>query len=209
MRTQVRGWVIFSAATLASVVCAAQAAPNQFDEEHARGVAANPPGVALKITTANGRYEFRPDEPIHFKLSFTNTSRHSYTAELDSGGNAASARDVLVIQSPDPAAKMFRSSNANGFGCCSGKRRSLGRTPIVGTLSIRSIKALVNSPPNVPIGALDWFSLPPGNYAIFVQTRRVMRGWPSLADQYQTVSDLVVTSSNVLHIKLLPEGGRP
>jgi hypothetical protein len=38
----------------------------------------------------------------------------------------------------------------------------------------------------------------PGDYAIFAQTRSVMRGWPkSEHDDFRSVSDLVVTSSNI------------
>ncbi len=42
-----------------------------------------------------------------------------------------------------------------------------------------------------------------------------MRGWPkSQHDQYHSVSDIVVTSNNVLHITILPDvpkesGGKP
>lgn len=52
--------------------------------------------------------------------------------------------------------------------------------------------------------------LKPGDYAIFAQTRSVMQGWPkSEHDAYDAVSDLVVTSSNILHITILPDGADP
>ena len=57
--------------------------------------------------------------------------------------------------------------------------------------------------------------LKPGDYAIFAQTRSVMRGWPkSQHDAFHAVSDLLVTSSNILHITILPDvadstSGRP
>ena len=44
-----------------------------------------------------------------------------------------------------------------------------------------------------------------GSLAFFVQTRRVMHGWPkSERDQYHSISDIVVTSNNILHVTILP-----
>ena len=58
------------------------------------------------------------------------------------------------------------------------------------------------------LGAIPPFAkkLNPGEYTIFLQSRRLMRGWPkSEHDQYHTISDIVVTSNNVLHITILPD----
>jgi hypothetical protein len=50
-------------------------------------------------------------------------------------------------------------------------------------------------------------SLKAGEYAIYVQTKRLMRGWPkSSREQYFASGDVVVTSNNILHITIVPDG---
>ncbi|MGA7424421.1 MAG: hypothetical protein WBW77_17185, partial [Candidatus Sulfotelmatobacter sp.] len=45
-----------------------------------------------------------------------------------------------------------------------------------------------------------------GDYVIYVQTRRLLRGWPkSGRQQYFVASDIVVTSNNILHITIVPD----
>ena len=46
----------------------------------------------------------------------------------------------------------------------------------------------------------------PGEYWVFVQTRRVMLGWPKAQDKYFKAGDTLVTSSNILKITILPDG---
>ena len=50
----------------------------------------------------------------------------------------------------------------------------------------------------------------PGEYTVFMQTRRVLRGWPNSGDsKYRGVSNVVVTSSNVLHLTLVADAPNP
>jgi hypothetical protein len=47
----------------------------------------------------------------------------------------------------------------------------------------------------------------PGDYWLFVQTRRVIDGWPKGGrDLYFKASDLVITSSNIVRITVLQDG---
>jgi hypothetical protein len=50
----------------------------------------------------------------------------------------------------------------------------------------------------------------PGEYTVFMQTRRVLLGWPkSERQKYKSASNIVVTSSNVLHLTLVADTPNP
>ena len=56
------------------------------------------------------------------------------------------------------------------------------------------------------IPPLRRWDLQPGEYFIFAQTRNVIRGWPKTPyNAYHSVSDIVVTSSNILHLTIVPD----
>lgn len=77
-----------------------------------------------------------------------------------------------------------------GFVCCWSNLRYLKYPPTVVKTNIFDIRAVSHEP---------------GEYAIFVQTRRLRRGWPkSQKSQYHGTSELAVTSSNIVHITMLP-----
>ena len=93
-----------------------------------------------------------------------------------------------------------------GLVCCDSNRRYLKQKPLatIGYLNLKSTWQFLSGrrrdvPASLPV-------LKPGDYAIFVQTRRVNRGWPkSHHDLYFAPGDTVVTSSNILHITVLPD----
>jgi hypothetical protein len=192
------------------VICFAQPSPTDalrsFNQQHVRGVAQNPSGVMLTIATADGRSTFRLSEVIRFKLTFSSQEVHVYTVEL-SGENAAGVSSDLVVIGPGMTILHSLPGFAAGFVCCDSKRRYLGHSPVAAPEAGFSLERLGQSRAVAadPLGLLR-MKLQPGNYAIFAQTRNVMRGWPkSQKDLYNKLSDITVTSKNVVHITVMPD----
>jgi hypothetical protein len=188
-------------------ICAAQAAPMQIQEEHEHAIAENPKDVRLVIALVPSREGH--NEELHLKLFFTSTTPHSYTAELAPGGNTA-AIDDFIFQGPGMLLPVHSKDGPipEGVVCCGSDRRYIGKTPISANAYFKIIL-----PPRIPgLVAGSNFRLvpiepPPGDYSIFVQTRRVMKGWPkSERDLYFKASDVVITSSNCVHVTVLPDG---
>jgi hypothetical protein len=78
-------------------------------------------------------------------------------------------------------------------------------TAAVTAVTVPSRNIFSNAPkflfPTPPAG------LKAGEYAIYVQTKRLMRGWQkSGRDQYFAASDIVVTSNNILRVTIVPDG---
>jgi len=185
-----------------AIACCAQSVSPSFDDEHARGIQQNPPGVRLTIETTpqNATYHF--SDAIRFTMKFTSDKANLYTADLG-GGSAAGASYDFVIQGPAMAAPIHsRLWHPFAYVCCSEERRYLSQKPLNGTGYRVSLGYFLQLAPLQPSRPLE---LRPGDYAVFVQTRTVMRGWPkSTREAFHSVSDLVVTSANILHLTILP-----
>jgi hypothetical protein len=195
-----------------SVACSAQQISPSFDEQHARGVEQNPPGVTLTISTRDGHSTYHLSDTPYFRLSFTSKNSDVYTVELNTPMNLAGVSDDFVIQRPDTTVPIHSQPSLVGYVCCDTNRRYLGKESLVAETALRmeylerSLNFRLRD--SEVIAAIPPFAqkLKPGEYAIFLQSRRLMRGWPkSEHDQYHTVSDIVVTSNNVLHITILPD----
>jgi hypothetical protein len=128
--------------------------------------------------------------------------------ELAEGGNEAIASDDFVVQPPEATVTM-RLSNS-GIVCCGSKRRYIGKAPTMGTSApINFLVLSQSSSPQISQSPNSSATIKPGNYSLFVRTRRVMRGWPkSERDTYHSTSNLVVTSSTILHVTILPDAAR-
>lgn len=195
-----------------SVVCSAQQISPSFDDQHVRGVEQNPPGVTLTISTRDGDSAYHLSDTLYFRLSFTSKNSHIYTVELNTPMNLAGVSDDFVIQRPDATLPIHSQPILMGYVCCDTNRRYVGKEPLVAETALRmeylerSLKFRLRN--SLVIGATPSLAekLKPGEYAIFLQSRRLMRGWPkSEHDQYHSVSDIAVTSNNVLHITILPD----
>ncbi len=198
-----------------SIACSAQSVSPSFDDEYSRAIERNPPGVILTIATIPEHSTYHLSDVIRFKVMFTSDKARLYTAELGGAGSAAGASYDFVIQGPGLAAPIHsQPSHPFGIVCCSSKRRYLGQKPLPGPelrVSLKRIEQFTNEA-TFPLRHSPTLrmELKPGDYAIFAQTRSVMQGWPkSEHDAYDAVSDLVVTSSNILHITILPDGADP
>jgi hypothetical protein len=88
--------------------------------------------------------------------------------------------------------------------CCQYNRRYLSQRPL--TARVGFTANYFRRQATLPFYRGEWplTKLTPGDYEFFVQTRSVMRGWPKPGHN-QSPSNLVVTSSNVLHITILPD----
>jgi hypothetical protein len=191
-------WLVLSGA------CMAQAVSPRFEEEHARGVKQNPRGLKLVLGTADGHTIYRLSDTIRFRLSFASQQLRRYTADLASAGSRAGASNDFVIEGPDMAAPIHSDVfSPPAIVCCSSDRRYVKQKPLASEASLQ-LKWLERG-----LGlstSLTPRKFKPGVYAIFAQTRSVMVGWPkSEHDRYHTVSNLVVTSSNILRITILPD----
>jgi hypothetical protein len=195
-----------------SVACSAQQISPSFDEQHAGGVEQNPPGVALTISTRDGHSVYHLSDTLYFRLSFTSKKSDVYTVELDSAMSRAGVSDDFVIQRPDVTVPIHSQPSLMGYVCCDTNRRYVRNEPLVADTALRMeyLERSLNFQlrDSQVLGAIPPFAkkLKPGEYAIFLQSRRLMRGWPkSEHDQYHAISDIVVTSNNVLHITILPD----
>ncbi|MBV8052846.1 MAG: hypothetical protein JOZ80_16785 [Acidobacteriaceae bacterium] len=197
-----------------SLSCVAQ---SSFDNEHTVGVKENPPGITLTLATADGHNIYNLSDDIPFTLSFTTSKLHRYTVEL-SGGSLAGASDDVVLIGPEMAEAVHsRSLVPVGYPCCESNRRYITRAPRVrfAMLSLTRLNAALRfkwplyRPPRPDSSAVPSSELKAGDYEIFIQTRSVMRGWPrSEKETFHAESDFVVTSNNVLHVKILQNASK-
>jgi hypothetical protein len=114
------------------------------------------------------------------------------------------AGDDFVIQVPGEEG-IHSGGFPPGIVCCESDRRSLGHKPDFATVSfdLKWMERLLN--PRFPLST-SYVHLQPGEYIVFVQTRRIVRGWPKTEhEQHQAVSNILVTSSNILHIKIISD----
>lgn len=200
---------IFSTFVFCSVLVSACSAQSivSFDEQYKQGLKQNPPGVTLSITTADGGSKYSLHSAIPIALRFTSTQLHVYTVE-PSIGNAATVSTDFVVEGPGITAPLHSLTfQPHGYPCCSSKRRYLGQSPVALSerLDLGRAEMLAKSL-DVPTMTMKPHGVKPGEYLIFAQTRNVMRGWPkSQKDSFHSESDIVVTSSNVLHITLFAD----
>ena len=194
---------------LVTDACAAQSSLSAFEDEHAKGLQQNPSGITFIISTIDGRSTYHLSDVIRFKLALTSKKPRVYTFETTSGlTTAAGAVDDLVIAGPDTVSPVHSRQRAPiAFVCCETKRRYLSQKPKFAAfaLSFERLQGVKLKPDFTTASEVT-----PGEYAVFMQTRRVLRGWPkSENDTYSAVSRIVVTSSNILHLTILPNAPDP
>ena len=114
--------------------------------------------MQLEITTEDGKSDYALKDVVKFKLNYTSTEVATYKAELDTDWNAAGVADSAVIQFPDKQIQTVKGRQT--FVCCASSLQYLNVSPI----STRS---------SIMLGGFQ-----PGEYKIFIQTRRVFAGHP-------------------------------
>src|SRR5579872_605362 len=120
-----------------SVVCCAQQSSSSFDEQHARGLEQNPPGVTLTISTRDGHSAYHLSDTLYFQLSFTSKNSHTYTVELNTPMNLAGVSDDFVMQRPDAALPIHSQPSFMGYVCCDTDRRYVRNEPLVAETGLR------------------------------------------------------------------------
>ena len=192
-----------------SSLCVAQQIPTQIEKEHALSMEKNPPDVVF--TVAVGQPKLALSKELQLQLLFSSKRPRTYSAELAPGGNTA-AIDDFVYLGPGMDAPVHSKDSIipTGVVCCGSRRRYVRQTAIAGNSFLH---ASMMTRLRIPDPFADHSRGPeatppaPGDYWLFVETRRVMRGWPKGADDiYFKTSDVVVTSSNIVRITVLPDG---
>ena len=189
---------------LLCTACVAQTPAVKYETEHARDLKSSPREITLNVNTLESRSSYHIWELIPFKLTFSSQRSHFYTAELASGGSVAGVNDDFVILGPGISKPLHSTPILNtGVVCCESNRQYVGRRPVaaMGYLNLketwRFLKAREQDVPD----------LIPGDYSVWIRTRRVRRGLPSSSfrDRYLTAGDIVVTSTNVFNFKILTD----
>jgi len=189
-----------------SVACSVHCAAQSFEEQHAEGLQHNPAGVTLTISIRDGRTTYHLSDRLRLRLTLTSKKQRVYTVETMDGGNAASVSDEVTFQGAEMVNPMRLRPGPFPAVCCDSDRRYATPQPLSVQMifSFKDLERSLNGSRFWPLTT----ELKPGEYGMFIQTRRLMRGWPKLADEYSDVSNIVVTSSNILHLKILPDAKR-
>jgi hypothetical protein len=196
---------------LITVACAdAQQSLKAFEGEYAQGLHQNPAGITFVISTADGHTTYHLHDTIPIKLALASKNPHVYTFETTSGlTTEAGGSDDLVIFGPDVVSPIHSRSRVmqGHYVCCESKRIYLTEEAAVASFSTTLGRILRLMPkPDMTTGT----EITPGEYTVFMQTRRVLRGSPKSQDQnFRGVSNIVVTSNNVLHLTLVADTPNP
>lgn len=160
-----------------------------FVEQHAKGVAQNPPGVSLVLSIASGQSRFRPGERIVVKLTATSSIPRIYQFDgRNHEGRHLFEADEFHVDPPvrDPWADYF-ASIGGFFGDYSPSEHLLGERAATVSLDLN-----------------DWIQFEqPGRYRVFVVTRRFQKSrQPGEPGQGFVVNPPV--ASNIIEIEILP-----
>ncbi len=195
---------------LITVACAAQTSLKAFEDEYTRGLQQNHPGITFIISTVDGLSTYHLHDTIAIKLALTSKEPHVYTFETTSGiSTEASTSDDLVVVGPNAVSPIHSRSRVmqGHYVCCRSKRLYLSEKPSIASFSttLGGIPRLIPKPDMTTDTEIT-----PGEYTVFMQTRRVLHGWPKSEDEkYRGVSKIVVTSNNVLHLTLVGDSTNP
>lgn len=154
----------------------------QFEREHARAMIRTPQWLKVEIATRDGRREYREGEAIFVVVHFSSAAPRMYRADVADGASISAGSDELHISNGET-----RPRNMTGIYCCDTRLIGLDDEPF--------------TPPSwTPL------KLPPGNYEVYLTSRRVFN-WDT---------DIILTccrpspfevASNLLKIRVLPEPG--
>jgi hypothetical protein len=159
-----------------------------FEQEQALADARNPKGVEVEITTSDGRREYRYGEPIFVVPHFSSTLPYAYRIDVADGFSSAAATDKLHISTGQR--RMLRT---RGITCCSTQLVGLDEVPFF-----------------TPRYSTDPLTLAPGNYEIYLTSRRVFE-W-NVSESRQKQEDYPSSfevASNMLKIRVVADSVRP
>ncbi len=147
----------------------------KFEDLHSRGLKQNPARLTVKLHTRDNKVRYTTAEIIKLELSITSLSDDLYTVET-----ATQQGDEVVLQDPSQEPRQI----VDGYGvvCCSSAVKPLSKDPV-------NVATRLN------------LSLPPGEYSLFVRTKRVSRGWLKPGHY----GEGPVLTSDVLHLTVTPD----
>ena len=183
-----------------TTVCAAQTVLSDFEREHDLARKQNPPGLQATLVIEGGRQVFRLSDPMKLKLLLKAQGTDVYFLAY-TGFN-----DELVLQPPYPLHSMRIRFQHGCIGGCS------WRIPITPTgfgesnVTILSKDARQSFLADVlqPGGGHGSAPLPPGEYAMYLQTKSVLERSTGKTGDGKSEHVVPVTSDNVVHITVLP-----
>ena len=148
----------------------------KFKDLHSRGLKQNSVGVSAQLHTQDNRVRYTTGEIVKLELSIRSLSDDLYTVETaDRDG------DEMVLQG-STAEEPRRLVDRHGVLCCSSALKSLGKNP-------------------VDVATHFYLHLQPGEYSLFIRTKRVSRGWPKPGHY----GDGPVVTSDVLQLTINPD----
>ena len=154
-----------------------------FEKEHAHAVMRNPRWLKVKIATSDGRREYREDEGIPILVHFSSVAPHMYRADAADGMSISAASDLFHISNGEKRPRNFMM----GVVCCDSRLVGLDDEPF--------------TPPfRAPL------TLPPGDYEIYLTSRRVFN-WDGNGILTCCSPSPFEVASNILKIRVLPGAG--
>ena len=158
--------------------------PNtQFEREQARAETSNPKWLKVEITTSDNRYEYVQGEPILVLVHYSSLAPNMYKADSADGSGRAAGSEVLHISNGQK-----RPLNVTGIVCCDARLIGLDDNPF--------------TPPS-----LTPLTLAPGDYEIYVTSRRVFKWDAEGMERYHPSAFEV--ASNMLKIRVLASQRSP
>lgn len=155
--------------------CCSGQRSQKFEDWHSRGLRGNPTGVVASLQTRDKRSRYHAGEIVKLDLIFTSRSDGLYTVET-----ADVSGDVVFLQRSN-SGEPRRLIDRHGIACCSSAPQTLSASPIEVFTHI-------------------YLRLEPGDYSLFVKTKRVCRGKLN-AGHY---GEGPVLTSGVLQLTIVP-----
>ena len=169
---------LFLLFTLLAVVpprCGGQSS-HKFADWHQQSRKGNPAGVMTTLRTRDNRSRYHAGEIVKLDLIFTSRSEVLYSVETaDVDG------DETILQRSGSEGPQ-RLIDRHGVLCCSTARQTLSTNPI-------------------EVATHLYLRLEPGDYSLFVKTKRVSRGKPD-TDHF---GEGRVWTSDVLQLTIVPD----
>ncbi len=151
-----------------------------FEKEHAHAVMRNPRWLRIEIATSDGRREYREDEGVPIVVHFSSMAPHMYKADAADGVSISAASDLLHISNGEKRPRNYMM----GVVCCDSRLIGLDDEPF--------------TPPfRTPL------TLPPGDYEIYLTSRRVFH-WDGDGVFSCCGPSPFEVASNILKIRVVP-----
>jgi hypothetical protein len=148
----------------------------------------NPADLKVELRTLGHQTSFHLYETIPLEISYSSSQPKSYEIELNETMNPGGQTDWLDAQPPDGVIRTGKMWSTITFACCANYRAVLSSKPLVIHLELTDL---------IRIGK-------PGEYSLYLTTRRVSQLRPRAPESNYRPSDFVAIS-NLLTLTILPD----